>query len=204
MKNTGFSEVNIKEVAKLIESLFVRNCVIAGRVANKYEILFADIAYCIYEKKYTVVEDICNEIKKDIIKDDEFKVIFSTFKGNAKHVIRYLFRSINKLIAKETEILNDNKKIHIEHIMPENIKNWDINEDIHEEFLWRLGNLTLLGSEYNKNVSNKSFDEKKKIYDKSEILITRKLLDYDIWNENTIQKRQEQLAELALKAWSIA
>lgn len=203
MKNMNFNEQEIKEVAKSIENLIVRNCVVAGKVANKYERLFANIAHCVYKKDYVKVQNIKDIILKDTIKDEEFKMAFSSFRCNSKPVIRYLLNSINKL-NKETEIINDNKRIHIEHIMPQNNNNWNIDKDIHEEFLWKFGNLTLLGSEYNKSVSNKNFEEKKKVYNNSTILITREISNYDKWDENMIQKRQERLAELALKVWSIA
>ncbi len=203
MKNMEFEESEIKQVAKSIETLIVRNCVIAGKVANKYEVIFANIAYSIYEKEYVKVEEIKNIIIKNTIKDEEFKSAFLIFKGKSKPVIRYILKGINKAIDKETEIVNDNKKIHIEHIMPENTDKWDVNKEIHEEFLWKLGNLTLLGSEYNKNISNKNFEEKKKVYNKSTILITKKLEKYEKWDEYTIEERQNGLAELAVKVWNI-
>lgn len=35
--------------------------------------------------------------------------------------------------------------------MPIKADGWDIIKEEHEEYLWKIGNLTLLGSEYNKN-----------------------------------------------------
>lgn len=203
MKNMKFKEEDIKKVAKSIENLIVRNCVVAGRVANKYEVIFANIAYGIYEKQYIKVDDIEKIIRKNTIKDEEFKIAFSSFTGKSKPVIRYLLKSINRIVDNETEIINDNKKIHIEHIMPESRNNWNVEKEIHEDYLWRLGNLTLLGCEYNKSISNKVFEEKKKIYNKSTIVITMEISKYEKWNKDMIEERQKNLAELAVKVWNI-
>ena len=88
--------------------------------------------------------------------------------------------------------------------MPESIDNWNVPKDIHEEYLWRIGNLTLLGAEYNRTVSNKTFKEKKKVYVKSNILITKEILKYNAWGKNEIENRQKILAEQALKVWNIS
>lgn len=203
MKNMDYSEEDIKEVAKAIETLIVRNCVIAGKVANKYEVIFADIAYKIFEKEYISSEEITEVLKKNTIKDDEFKSAFSMLTVKSKPVIRYVLRSINRLLTDEVDIIDDNKKIHIEHIMPVSNSVWKVDEEIHNDYLWRIGNLTLLGCEYNKTNSNKLFDEKKEMYQKSYISITKELVNYDQWTKNEIEKRQNKLADLALKAWSL-
>ncbi len=38
----------------------------------------------------------------------------------------------------------------------------NFNDEDHETYLWRLGNLTLLGQEYNNRAKNKGFDKRKK------------------------------------------
>ncbi len=54
MVNMNFSEQDIKFVSQEIEVLIFRNCVLAGKVANKYEVLFAKIAHGIYEKNLLI------------------------------------------------------------------------------------------------------------------------------------------------------
>ena len=44
-------------------------------------------------------------------------------------------------------------------ILCQKIDKWNVPEDIHDEYLWRLGNLTLLGQEYNKKATNSTFDK---------------------------------------------
>lgn len=204
MKNMNYEEIDIRKVASSIETLVVRNFVVAGKVANKYEILFAKIALDIYEKELVNIEDIISKIAKNTIKDDEFKVSFAMFTSKSKPVIRYLLRRINNFIDNEIFIIDDNKKIHIEHIMPEKLGAWNVSKEEYEENLWKLGNLTLLGSEYNKKNSNKLFEYKKNIYKKSSIVISKDLINYSTWNSKMVMDRQDKLAEIALKVWNIS
>lgn len=45
MVNNNYSEDEISKILHAIETLIFRNCVVAGKVANKYEILFGKVAY---------------------------------------------------------------------------------------------------------------------------------------------------------------
>lgn len=67
MVNMNFSEQDIKFVSQEIEVLIFRNCVLAGKVANKYEVLFAKIAHGIYEKELINTEDIYKKISKILL-----------------------------------------------------------------------------------------------------------------------------------------
>ena len=135
--------------------------------------------------------------------DDEFINNFKVFNSKKTAVIRYLLRKINNFDINETKIIDDPNRVHVEHILPKKINDeWiNFNDDEHETYLWRLGNLTLLGQENNNRAKNKGFDKKKEIYKKSEIKMTRDLVSIDDWTTFTIVKRQEDFAEIALKIW---
>lgn len=203
MKNMEFEDVQIYEVAKSIEILVFRNFVLAGKVANKYEILFAKIAQSIYEKEYTSVDEIFNRIKRETISDEEFLNAFKVFSINTVPVAKYVLREINNFINNEVYVIEDNQKIHLEHIMPKTKGEWNIPSEEHDKYLNRIGNLTLLASEYNKSISNKLFSVKKDMYKKSKITISNDIKNYDHWDIKTIEKRQEQLGEIAIKRWSL-
>lgn len=203
MNSLDFPEEDIAKVAKAIEILIFRNCVVAGKVANKYEIIFAKIALNISDKDYTTQDEIVNRIKKEIISDEEFCNAFSVFKCKKKVIIRYILSKINNSLNSEVVIKGDNQKIHIEHIMPQNIGLWNINPEDHEQYLWRIGNLTLLGCEYNKKNSNKLFKDKKEMYSKSKIDISNTLSNFNEWTIEKIEERQADLAKIAIDLWSV-
>lgn len=201
LKNYDFSE--IKDVLKAIETLIVRNFVASGLVANKYETKFSQIAFDIYNEKIVNVEGIVYNIVKLTVSDEEFIYNFSKMEIRKRPTIRYILRKINDYNSKEVKTISDNTKIHIEHIMPIKAGDWTVSEDTHENNLWKLGNLTLLGEEFNRKITNKVFNEKKKVYENSQINITKELCGYEDWNEDSIKKRQLDLAMIANEIWKL-
>lgn len=205
----NYSEEDINEVLKAIETLVVRNFVVSGLVANKYELEFAQIAKSISDKSWSphnnppTKDDILKKLYSLMVSDEEFINNFKVFNSKKNAVIRYLLRKINNYDISETKIVDDSNRVHVEHILPKKInEDWiNFNDEDHETYLWRLGNLTLLGQEYNNRAKNKGFDKKKEIYKKSEIKMTRDLVSIDDWTTFTIVKRQEDFAEIALKIW---
>lgn len=196
-----FPEGDIYKISSAIESLVFRNFSICGITANKYEKIFTKIASKIYHGQ-TTPEEVCAEIKKEIVDDEIFSQNFKKFSTKTKPLIRYILIKIANNYQNETNISLDFDKVHIEHIMPEKGKKWAISEEKHAEYLWRLGNLTLLGANFNKRNSNKLFSEKKKGYSDSDIKLTKKLLDYDDWGVEQIQQRQDELTTAALSIWT--
>ena len=205
----NYSEEDINEVLKAIETLVVRNFVVSGLVANKYELEFAQIAKSISDQSWSphnkppTKDDILKKLYSLMVSDEEFINNFKVFNSKKNAVIRYLLRKINNYDISETKIVDDSNRVHVEHILPKKInEDWiNFNDEDHETYLWRLGNLTLLGQEYNNRAKNKGFDKKKEIYKKSEIKMTRDLVSIDYWTTFTIVKRQEDFAEIALKIW---
>ncbi|PZF88726.1 DUF262 domain-containing protein [Listeria ivanovii] len=203
MVKKDFDSKEIYEVLTGVEVLIVRNFVVSGLVANKYETEFSKIAFRIYQEDIGEVEEIMDLLRKNIVADNDFLHNFSSFEIKNKPSIRYILKKINDSYSKEVAVLNDNNKIHIEHIMPVKANDWDILKEDHGEYLWKLGNLTLLGEEYNKKSTNKVFNEKKGVYEFSQVQLTKELLEYEDWTVETIQERQKNLAEVAVNIWKV-
>ncbi len=96
-------------------------------------------------------------------------------------------------------------KLQIEHIMPQTLnKEWRdmLGEDweqVHSDWLHRLGNLTLTG--YNPEMSNYSFTKKKSFYNENPLRLTQFVREQPVWTAVEMEKRGKQLAERALKIW---
>lgn len=71
--------------------------------------------------------------------------------------------------------------------------------DIHETLLHTFGNLTLSG--YNAELGNLPFDQKRQKLSTSHIELNRWICDQPQWNEQTIQSRSVDLAEVAARLW---
>ena len=148
-----------------------------------------------------------------MIDDNEFKARFETISINNKERIRYIFRKIHRYLSPNDELNINNMDVHIEHIMPQtitesewpNIGDTPEEKEEHKKHLWRLGNLCLLSSKLNQSISKKCFAFKKEnAYKDSKIEPNNKLLQYDDWNYDTIDSRQEDLSDLALEIWAKA
>lgn len=202
----GFNESDTADVVETIETFVFRNFSIAGKVANSAETFFAKIAKEISDQVITQKTDIQDRIREKMITDDEFTNLFSLWKGSNsssdKFVVRYIFRKMHSFLSETSEVVLDNNKVHIEHIMPQNGELWtDITPDDHEALLWRLGNLALLDASLNQEMQNKPFSEKKGFFEKSEIKPNGEISNKAQWGRNEIEERQMQLACYALKIW---
>lgn len=169
----------------------------------KESVFFATIARKIFDEELTVATDICDHIKERIVADDEFQLAFEKWTANeaGKPKVRYILSKIHKYIDLGMEINLDTSEVHIEHIMPVEPVQWNVTDEIHETYLWRLGNLMLLSGKFNKEASNKPFDEKKILYKDSKIEPNKQICEYTEWDSDQIEDRQRKLAEYAIEIW---
>lgn len=194
----NWNEEDIFDVISSIEKLIFRNIIIAKNASNKYELIFAECAVAISEKNVSK-SHIINKLNKEKISNEAFKNHFMTLETKNKQIIRYILKEINNLSSTNETVISDSADVHIEHILPQTKGDWFVYD--HEDFVNKLGNLTLLGSEFNRKISNSLFDNKKKMYQKSEIKITQDLLTYSSWGTTEINLRQKRFTDHALTIW---
>lgn len=109
------------------------------------------------------------------------------------------------------EFTKNLKKDSIEHILPQTIetkkgpiKYWTsrFNKEEHEDFVHKLGNLTLSSRSLNSKLGNKKYPEKKEIYTRSLWQMQRDLpKQYNHWNKSNIEKREQELANFTFERW---
>lgn len=199
----GFDEAAIEIVAGQIERFVFRNLTICGKATGQVERLFAEIARKVYTGELDNTDAICAKIQEQMVTDEEFRNAFISWSASKseKEIVRYILTKIHKTIEKNMEIDMNASNVHIEHIMPKDISKWTVDDETHETYLWRLGNLMLLSGPINIAASNKPFHEKKKGYLGSKIEPNAKVGRLDQWGAAEIETRQEELCELALKIW---
>ena len=101
----------------------------------------------------------------------------------------------------------DDETITVEHIMPQTLTaQWKVylskeTMEEYEDLLHRLGNLAL--TNYNGEMSNKSFDEKKSVYKNTNYHYTKEIVDYEQWQIKEINERSEAMAKEALRIWTL-
>ena len=94
----------------------------------------------------------------------------------------------------------DISSLEVEHIYPQKAK---VIIDELEPLRHDLGNLSFWSAGDNKAVSNADFSEKKTMYSKSSISLNRDLANLDTWDRKALQKRREQLVNMAVKMFTI-
>lgn len=70
-------------------------------------------------------------------------------------------------------------------------------------FQRRLGNLALMSAKINSTVGNDGFSAKKGAYKKSSFHFTKMLSDFDNWDKTAIERRQKEMAKIAVKVWAV-
>ena len=102
--------------------------------------------------------------------------------------------------------------LRIEHIMPTNWeKTWPLPMDLYDlhqakrerdNSVQSIGNLTLATANYNKDMSNCPFSEKKVLLRDSSIIMNREIFLFDKWDVAQIREREEDLFRCFCKIWS--
>lgn len=114
---------------------------------------------------------------------------------------KYLLCLIEGTITKDRPT---DDMIQIEHIMPQTLTDaWKKElgpnyQDIHQEYVNNIGNLTLI--RHNQELSNKSFIEKKMVYEnKSGLQIAKtEIINHDKWDENAVKERSKWIIDYLL------
>ena len=116
---------------------------------------------------------------------------------------RLVLEALERRLAGKEQVAT--APLSIEHIMPQTITpSWQEHlgeswRETHEIKLHTLGNLTLTG--YNSELSNGDFAAKRTLFLQSPIHLSRSITRFEQWDEEAIQQRGEELAELALQVW---
>lgn len=134
------------------------------------------------------------------------------YKRLTKGRLRMLLAAIeNHLRSHMAERLEETGALHIEHVLPQDWgRYWALpgteDEQLEtarrEEAKHRLGNLTLVTSKLNQTESNSAWPRKRALLREHSVLkLNQDLVDYEEWNEGTIEKRGQQLANAVLQIW---
>lgn len=119
---------------------------------------------------------------------------------------RYVMPKIAEYMQSTSREWSANDTINIEHIYPKNPKpdEWGgaAQQAILDDYVWHIGNLTVMADKLNGRAANAPFPTKKPHYAKSSVVMTKTLAkDFDKWNEQTILGRAQNMTNLAKQIW---
>ncbi len=206
-----FNSDNKTLVVKSLISFIFRYLTIGEQENKELERLFSEIARSIRKNKIKNAVHVIKELKKKDINNATFKQLFKTkqIKDNKKAV--YILTKIEKFLSGQKEKFAAD--ITLEHILPVNPDNeckqqYTVDKKLWEdkdEWIYRIGNMTLLLSKPNKKAQNKSpMIKSREIYKKhTKLEINKDLKNIKKWSTAEIEKRQEKFAEYASQIWKL-
>jgi len=205
------SEKDFAQLLKICNTITFRYNIIGEKNERRQEKIYADTALQISKSTLQSVKDICLALRPLYPNDEQFKAAFAqkqlkTTVPQNKRIVRYILFEIEKQFS-DKDYDTDSDKYNIEHILPENPQeSWkQFNENELRDYVYRIGNMTLLTKKTNNEAANHSFDIKKNIYANSNFNITKKINEENAeWNTSRISKYQNWMAKQATSIWKIS
>lgn len=194
-----------KKLLKLVINICIRYNVICDKNPNDQEGPFNNLSIYISQNNcadYSLLNPI-------IINDDLFKEAFSRFSisyeklSNTKK-IRYLLGAIENVRGTIHSVDPFSEEATIEHIMPRHYENWEIEDEVGQRTVDKLGNMCLLEPDKNRKISDSAYEEKKKVYQTSIYGTTKRIPEFfPSWGEDEVERRQENMAKTATSVWTV-
>ena len=148
----------------------------------------------------------CDRSEQNVLDDAHFQTIMASAQMRGNQKVKSLLLGINREGRPDAVVLND-LNCSVEHVLPKGEEHWsgwkgfggvDPSEWVH-----RIGNLTLMGRGDNKPGGrfNGGFDKKADVFAESGVAITRNIAKLESWSPTEIERRQRDMAKLAVRVW---
>lgn len=205
---TKFNRPETEKALKYLVSISARFLIYGGLGGGALEVQFSERAKEVSNKQITSTSELKIKFSKVVPSDAQFKEAFKNTTVSKQYLARYYLMALEKSKRGEENpefVPNaDTSAVNLEHVLPKAPdKSWAIEQDTHRAFYKRLGNLAVMSSRLNSEIGNSSFKNKKEFYSKSSFELTKELTKYDEWTIDSINHRQEILAEIAIKTWPL-
>lgn len=204
-----FSPTEFEKVLRVCSVISFRYNVISGLNPNEQEAVYNRAARGVFSGTLSNVTQVASELKDIYPSDEAFYNAFAAKSINtnrSKKIARYiLFALENQIAATGGRRDFEEESATIEHILPESFSSeWaeSFSFDQQPNYVYRIGNLTLLEANKNRDCERKTYSEKLEIYKTSQYKITS-AIDYPEWTPTQIKLRQDKLANYAKAIWQI-
>jgi uncharacterized protein with ParB-like and HNH nuclease domain len=171
---------------------------VAGKNPNELEDFYGKLAREVRQKGNSALVSAREDLTDFMPKEEEVRGNFIEGEWDDS-LARFCLVCIEEVMQPGEEKKIASSKVSLEHVMPqkpEKLKDWGIRDlETHEDYLHRIGNLTLLARRLNSSIQNKKFEIKKGKYLSSAMDITLKLGKFETWGPEQINERSEAFFE---------
>lgn len=206
-----FDTAGFTSVLRACSVISFRYNVIGGLATNEQERTYNGIAQKLADGKLAQAADVIRALEPVYLGDDKFRAAFSdkvlrTTAARNRHVARYILFCLERHLTGQ-DYDAESPRYTLEHILPESPEgNWPrFSDEQAAEYLYRIGNLTLLEADDNRNLGNCSFADKKAAYAASGFETTRRVAsENEDFTPDRLAERQRWMARQATSIWRIA
>jgi hypothetical protein len=188
-------------------SLGVRLLIASSTRTSTVEVPLAEASKAVFDGDVATAAALRARLAGITPGDQEFREAFASARVSNARLARYYLRSMEMSAKSEPEpwlVLHEDREIiNLEHVLPRKPEDhWpEFSEEDLRRLTTRLGNQALMRHGDNSDSKSAAFTVKKPLYAASPYLLTKMLAEVDDWVEANINKRQERLAEIAVKTW---
>lgn len=196
----------LNDLLATIETLYFRRSTICQQDNKALEGTVQKIASEIFKSGDAAIPQAIAALKAESPDDVVFQKMFESKSGMPAAAARYMLHKLEN-----HGVSNGGLLVHggtLEHILPQEPSQFwglDKNDPETRELIGRIGNLTLLRQTENSKACNKPFADKRSIYnsDDESLKINALVVNKSKWGRAEIEARQRELAQQALKVWSV-
>lgn len=201
---------DLVEILRYCAVLSVRFNGVGRRSTHILEEVYNRAALELRRGTATTLAAVRQALRPIYIPDDEFEADFSALRLRNRSTsgkrLRYLLAKIEKQLT-GADITDEGMTATVEHILPENPgeTGWEqFGAEAHERSYERVGNYSLLERGLNgQQAGNAAFAQKQQVYAQSQYRTSKELDQFTDWTEDTIAKRQGNMAKIAKAVWAL-
>ncbi|QJR22716.1 Protein of unknown function (DUF1524) [Brevinematales bacterium NS] len=209
-ENPRLNDELLISILKTIRTYLIRRRVLGlTQGENKNIVTLCNRINDIATGKVSMIELLTNMFYKLRLPNDsemEAALRSMNFYEELKQYSKFILGKIEEHNTKVSVDFRD-QRITIEHIMPQKLNdNWKAElgknyEEIHKKYLHNIGNLIL--TEFNTEIGNKSFEEKKMQLNKSSLNYRLDIINRNVWDEQSIIEHQKNMINWFLETFPL-
>lgn len=206
-----FDSTRFQSVLRAVTVFLFRYNVISDLNTNALEPVFHQAAKAVQDKSATSPAQVWTYLRRVYVDDAKFEQDVSLLSVETSKQSKRLAKYILARLEADTsgiEIDFETDPGSIEHVLPENpSSDWDewFSPEQQDAYLNRLGNLTLLEINKNRDLGNANFEEKVTAYPTSAYRLTQAIAELapTEWTPALIAERQRRMARRAVQVWRV-